>query len=258
MKTLPALKPKSSIKYGDIVQLGDHFLAYGDCRDVGLVGRLLKGQSVKLLLSDPPFGIACVESKKAFNGGTKHKAIANDQLQTNDQYRQFTKEYLDVIKPYLIPKNAAYLFNADRMLRPMLEGLEEADFHFAQLLIWVKSQPVINRMDFLVQHELVIYGWYGKHEFLKSKDKSVLFFPKPAKSPLHPTMKPISLLRSLILNSTRMNDVIFDGFLGSGSTLIAAEQTRRRCFGCEIDLQYCQIIIDRFEKLTGVKPKLIS
>ena len=110
-------------------------------------------------------------------------------------------------------------------------------------------------MDYLPQHELIAYGWFGTHSFERSKDKSVLMYPKPSKSLLHPTMKPIPLLRGLILNSTKLNGIVYDPFGGSGSTLIACEQTKRTCFMVELDPEYCQTIIDQFEKLTGIKAK---
>jgi len=110
-------------------------------------------------------------------------------------------------------------------------------------------------MDYLPQHEFIAYGWFGTHEFHKSKDKSILFYPKPNKSKLHPTMKPVGLLRRLILNSTKVGDAVYDPFGGSGSTLIACEQTKRRCLTIEVDPKYCQTIIDRFNKLTGKEVK---
>jgi DNA modification methylase len=139
------------------------------------------------------------------------------------------------------------------MIFALKNSLDELGCKLAQLLIWVKSQPVVGRLDYLPQHELIAYGWHGTHKFNRSKDKSVLFFPKPSKSVLHPTMKPIGLLRKIILNSSKINGVVFDPFLGSGSTLIACEQTKRRCFGIELDPHYCQVIIDRYTKLTGVE-----
>ena len=254
MKTLLAKKPKNLISTGDIFILGNHRLACGDCRDPGLVSRLIQNDQIKLILTDMPYGVAVVESKETFRNQIRsHQPIANDHLQSNEAYYQFTKNFLEVIKPYLVKKNAAYLFNADKMLRPFLDGIEKAGYHFAQLLIWIKSQAVIGRLDYLPQHELIAYCWSGRHEFISSKDKSVLFCPKPAKSTLHATMKPVSLLRRLILNSTRIGDTVYDCFGGSGSTLIAAEQTKRHCLMVEIEPHYCQIIIDRFEKITGIK-----
>ena len=139
------------------------------------------------------------------------------------------------------------------MIFSLREAMISSDFKFSELLVWIKTHAVIGRLDYLPMHELIAYGWHGTHEFLKSKDKSVLIYPKPNKSRLHPTMKPVGLIRNLILNSSRIGDVIWDGFLGSGTTLIACEQTKRICYGIELDPEYCEVIINRFEKLTGVK-----
>jgi DNA modification methylase len=139
------------------------------------------------------------------------------------------------------------------MIFALKNSLDELKIKLAQLLIWIKNHAVVGRLDYLPQHELIAYGWYGRHKFVRSKDKSVLFYPKPSKSKLHPTMKPIRLLRKLILNSSKINDLVYDPFLGSGSTMIACEQTKRRCFGIELSPEYCQVIINRFEKLTGIK-----
>lgn len=115
------------------------------------------------------------------------------------------------------------------MLFTLKEAMGICVFKLAQLLIWVKNNQVVGRKDYLAKHELILYGWHGVHKFLKSKDKSVIFYPKPNSSPLHPTTKPIGLLRRLILNSTQIGDVVYDPFGGSGSTLIACEQTKRIC-----------------------------
>jgi DNA modification methylase len=116
----------------------------------------------------------------------------------------------------------------------------------------VKTQAIVGRLDYLPQHELIAYGWLGVHEFHKSKDKSVIVYPKPSKSILHPTMKPVGLLRQLILNSSKIGDTVYEPFAGSGSTLIACEQTRRKCVAVEMDPHYCEVIIRRFEKLAGI------
>ena len=104
-------------------------------------------------------------------------------------------------------------------------------------------------LDYNPQHELILYGWFGKHQFHKRKDKSVLCYPKPNRSSLHPTMKPIPLLRHLILNSTGIGSIVWDGFGGSGSTLIACEQTKRVCVMIEISPEYCRTIVTRFQRI---------
>ena len=237
-----------SIKLGDTFTLGDHLLICGDATDQALIERHLNGQKIDLILTDPPYGVSYVESKDSLVG-TKHAAIANDQITSEEQYAEFTRSWLTPAIPYLSDHNACYIFNSDKMLFALRDGMKQSGFKFTQLLIWIKQQQVLGRMDYLIQHELIAYGWHGRHQFHKAKDKSVLFYPRPQKSPLHPTMKPVGLLRRLILNSSGISDLVYDPFGGSGSTLIACEQTRRRCVMIELDPHYCQVIIDRYHSL---------
>jgi len=246
------------IQKNDIFELGSHFLACGDALDSKIVTKLINNRKISLIVTDMPYGVGYVENKSGFNQISKSKVIANDHAQTDEQYRKFTNGWLELVKPFLTEKNSYYLFNSDKMLFAMREGLVEAGFKLAQLLIWIKNHAVMGRLNYLPQHELIAYGWYGTHTFQKSQDKSVLFYPKPNKSPLHPTMKPVGLLRNLILNSSKIGDYVFDPFGGSGSTLIACEQTKRRCLMVEIDPEYCQVIIDRFEKVTCQKAERIK
>lgn len=241
------------VEYGNLFSLGNHRLVMGDAKDPNIVKRLLDDERIQLVLTDPPYGVGYVENKSGISQIKKQKAILNDHKQSEEEYRQFTREWIEVIKPYLARKNSFYIFNSDRMLFALREGMKDAGVKFAQLLIWVKSNAVVGRLNYLPQHELIAYGWYGTHEFMKSKDKSLLFYPKPYKSILHPTMKPVGLLRHLILNSTKIGDIVYDCFGGSGSTLIACEQTKRKCLLVEIDKDYCQTIIERFEKVSGIK-----
>jgi DNA modification methylase len=245
------------MKTGDIYQLGQHRLACGDSSDDKLVKRLVGKDKIDLIVCDPPYGVNYTESKQGLTNLASKKAIANDDIEDAGDYEQFTKKWLEAVKPYLARKNSLYVFNSDKMLLPTVKALEASGGKFTQLLVWAKTQAIIGRMDYLPQHELIIYGWYGTHSFAKSKDKSVLIYPKPSTSKLHPTMKPIGLLRRLILNSSAVGDVIFDGFGGSGSTLIASEQTKRKCLMVELDPDYCQIIIERWQKLTGQKAKVL-
>ncbi len=257
MKSSPIKKPKKSPKPGTIWQLGQHRLAYGDCSDQVLIKKLVGKEKINLMCCDPPYGVAVVESKRNFKTLLKDKTVFNDHLQTDAEYRMFTKEWLEVVKPYLAVKNSLYVFNADKMIWTLREGLLETGFKVAQLLVWIKSQSVVGRMDYAPQHELILYGWYEKHNFRRSKDKSVLFCPRPHKSRYHPTTKPLSLIRRLILNSTEMNHTVFDGFLGSGTCLLVCEQIKRKCLAVEMDLEYCLTAIKRWEQLTGLKAKQI-
>jgi DNA modification methylase len=252
MKNSLEKKRSESVKQGTLWMLGDHRLAYGDARDKELVKWLVGGLKIHAIVSDPPYGIAAVESKRSLKPLAKDKAILNDHEQSNDEYRAFTRDWLAAIAPHLSSKNSAYVFNSDKMIWPLRDGLIEAGFRVAQLLVWVKSQAVVGRLDYAPQHELILYGWRGTHRFRHSKDRSALFYPRPSKSPYHPTTKPTALIRRLILNSTEVGDAVYDGFLGSGTTLLAAEQTKRRCYAVEADLEYCLTAIKRWEHLTGL------
>lgn len=247
------------IKYGDKFKIGNHYLINGDCRDEKIIKKLFGEKEVKLLILDPPYGIQANQARESFiQTKNQHKNIINDQFQSDEEYRKFTKDYLEAIKTYLAAKNSCYIFNSDKMIFALREGILDAGFKFSELLVWVKTHAVIGRMDYLPQHELIAYCWYGTHEFLKSKDKSVLVHPKPNRSKLHPTMKPVGLLRNLILNSSRVNDIVYDGFLGVGSTMLAAEQTKRICCGIELDSGYCLATLNRMEKVFKIKAKKVE
>jgi DNA modification methylase len=247
------------VKTGNIFQLGEHKLTCGDINDKNLLKALIGEDRIISTIIDPPYGVAYVESKSGFKQKLAcEKIIANDHEQTDKEYEDFSFNWLENIKPYLAKKNSIYIFNSDRMVFALRQAMIRAKYKFAQLLIWVKSHAVVGRLDYLPQHELIAYGWFGTHEFKRSKDKSVLFYPKPNKSKLHSTMKPIGLLRNLILNSTKIGDVVFDGFGGSGSTLIACEHTKRKCLIIELDGSHCSTIIARWEKLTGLKAKKLN
>lgn len=253
MKNSPTTKQKNSIKYGDIFRIGEHLLACGDARDKELVDRLIGKQKIKLLLVDSPYGVKAVEGKRGFAALKVNKKILNDDITSESEYATFTKDWLVPLVPHLASKNSAYLFGSDTMALAIRQGMQESGLRFGQMLIWIKNHLVIGRKDFLPMHEIVMFGWRGTHEFKRSKDRSVIYCPKPNRSPLHPTQKPISLLRRFILNSSSVHDIVWDSFAGSGSTGIAAEQTKRRSILIELDAEYCQTIIDRFYRVFGIK-----
>jgi site-specific DNA-methyltransferase (adenine-specific) len=212
-----------------------------------------------MILTDPPYGVAYVENKKDFNklGMKDTRAIIGDQLQGDGEYTMFTKTWLDAITPYMDSYNSAYIFNSDAMYPALREGMEQSGLYYSQGLIWIKNSVVVGRKDYLPQHELIAYGWYGRHKFERAKAKSIILYPKPSRSKLHPTMKPVGLLRRLIPNSTKLGEWVYDAFGGSGSTLIACEHMQRRCLMVEMDPQYVETILARWEKLTGQKAKKV-
>lgn len=247
MKNSPDTKQPLSIKRGDVFKLGDHILICDDAQRVNLDTVLPK--PIDLILTDPPYGIDYVESKRGFGDVQVDKDIANDQPVSDETYLVFTQAWLARAIPRLESRNTIYVFNSDKMVFALREAMVQLGMKVSLLIIWVKDRAVIGRLDYLPQHELILYGWHGRHDFKHSKDKTVIFSSRPASSKLHPTMKPVRLLRKLILNSTDVGDLVYDPFGGSGSTLIACEQTKRKCVMVEIDPAYCETIIRRWEKL---------
>lgn len=245
-------KSSSSIKQGDVFKIGEHIVACGDSRDKEFVQKVVARRKVKAVICDPPFGIAVVESARGFKKLAKSTPIIGDHLQSDTEYATFTKGWLEAIVPHLDRKNTFHIFGADRMIFALREGMLQAGLKFGQLLVWVKTHAIVGRMDYAPQHELIAYGWYGVHEFLKAKDKSIIVHPKPNKSPRHPTTKPVGLIRRLVLNTTRVGDVVFDGFIGSGTALHACEQSKRLCIGIEISPEYVASIIQDCERLYGL------
>lgn len=248
----------NKIKCGDIFRVGNHVVACGDARDQEFVNRVIGKAKIKAVIVDPPYGVKIVESKEGFSKIKKAKKVWNDDITSESEYVQFTKDWITPIIPHLATKNAFYIFNSDFMIFALREGMQRAGVKFSQLLVWLKNNAVIGRKDYLPQFELIAYGWYGTHEFRKAKDKSILWFPKPSKSPFHPTTKPVGLIRRLILNSTEIGDTVYDCCAGSGTVAIAAEQVKRSSIVIERDEEYCQTILTRMEQLFGLKSQHIK
>lgn len=245
---------KKTIQPGEIWKLGDHILACSSSTDEKEVAKLMKhAGKVRMILTDPPYGVAYVEGKKDFAklGKENVKVIMNDHLQTEEEYALFTQGWLDAVKPFLDTYNACYIFNSDLMFRALRNGIDNAGFYYSQMIIWVKNSVVVGRKDYLPMHEVAAYCWHGRHKMNRPKSKSVIFHPKPSSSKLHPTMKPVGLLRKIIPNNTRQGEWVYDPFGGSGSTLIACEHLGRKCAMVELDPGYCSTIIERWETLTG-------
>lgn len=248
------------INTGDIFKIGEHTIACGDCTDKEFVRKVIGDTKIRAILCDPPYGVAYVEGKTGIGelGVKSEKKIENDHLQSDEEYTAFTKKWMEAVRPYLDAYNAYYIFNSDLMYPALRTGIKDAGFYYSQMLVWLKNTVVLGRKDYLPMFELVAYGWFGKHKMERSKSKSVIFHPKPSSSKLHPTQKPVGLLRKILPNSTKINEYVYDPFLGSGSTAIACEHLGRRCIGIEIDPEYVATSIARLEKLTGLKAQKIT
>ncbi len=232
------------IETGDVITLGNHFLIYGDATDKNLIESVIGQTKIDAIITDPPYGVAAVEASK--NLSARHKKIKNDHHQSDAEYVAFTKNWLSVAIPHLQEKNSVYIFNADPKVFALRRAIGEIGFTFRQLLVWVKTSCTLNRLDYLSQHELILYASFGKRKPMSSKDKSVIVCPKTQNNTIHPTMKPLRLMRRLIQNSTSIGDVIYEPFCGSGSLMISAEQMKRRSICVEQDPEYCEAIIKRF------------
>jgi DNA modification methylase len=251
------------MKTGDIYQLGEHRLAIGDSTDKELVDRLFDGNKARLICTDPPYGVdyATKDAQEFRKIKSDWDEINADGLQTDAEYADFTRDWMKPVIEHLESYNAFYIFNADSMFCALRKGIADTGFYYSQMIIWIKNSVVIGRKDYLPQHEVIAYGWYKRHRMERSKSKSVLFHAKPAKNKLHPTQKPVGLIRKLIENSTKLNEIVYDPFLGSGSTLIASDHLKRKCYGVEMSHDYAKTIIARWEKLhrkEGLKAKKIS
>lgn len=258
MKKSAAKKPKNLISYGDAFRVGSHIVACGDARDADFVRRVIGKTKIKSVIVDPPYAVNLVQAKQGFSKLKVPKNILNDGYMSESAYTQFSKDWILPILSHLERKNSFYVFNCDLMVFALREGMERAGIHFSQMLLWIKNHAVIGRKDYLPQFEVIAHGWHGRHEFRKSKDRSILWYPKPNRSPLHPTMKPVPLIRHLILNATNIGDVIYDCFAGSGTVAVAAEQVKRSSICIEMDPDYCQAILDRMEKNFALKAERIK
>lgn len=254
------------IKEGDLIELGEHRLVCGDSsKDEHLRILFAGNEKADMICADAPYGVGYVQGKKDLMKAThgkegnlsKFKPIANDGV--IQDYYAFSIGWLEPVKPYLAKTNTFYLFNGDAKMREFLNALADCGYHFSQLLIWNKNQSVMGRKDYQPMHELIFYGWVGKHRYYGTKDKSILNCPKPKRNILHPTMKPPQLLRKLIYHATEKGMIVYDAFGGSGSTLIACEQLGRKCRTIEIDAEYCEVIVQRYVKYCtdeGVKAEI--
>lgn len=236
-------------KRGDVWILGKNRLMCGDSTQKEDVMHLMNSQEADMLLTDPPYNVD-------YEGKTSEALkIENDNMSETEFYNFLLdsfKNMFDSIKY----GGSAYVFHADTEGLNFRNAFKSCGFKLAQCLVWVKNTFVMGRQDYQWRHEPILYGWKpgAGHYFVDNRKQStVLEFDKPSRNAEHPTMKPVDLLVYLIKNSSKENDLILDLFGGSGSTLIAAEQTQRRCYTMELDPKYCDVIIKRWENLTGEK-----
>ena len=265
---------ETDIVLGDLFEIGEHKLLCGSSTETDTWSRLFEDKLCDMVMTDPPYNVN-------YEGGTGLK-IMNDQM-TNDTFYQFLYDFYTALGTYTKPGGAWYVWHADSEGANFRQAYKDSGLLLKQCLIWVKNALVMGRQDYHWKHEPCLYGWKegAAHYFTDDRTKttviedvvdlkklskkqlldlikevtsdkqktSIIHCDKPSKNDVHPTMKPIKLLAPLIENSSKIGELVADGFLGSGSTMVASHQLKRKCYGMELDPKYCQVIIDRMRKL---------
>lgn len=231
-------------KTGDMWTLGKHRIICGDATKLETYKTLLENTKVNLVVTDPPYNVN-------YEGAAGK--IKNDNME-NDKFYQFLFNSFVNMEQAMTDDASIYVFHADTEGLNFRKAFQDAGFYLSGCCIWKKPSLVLGRSPYQWQHEPCLYGWKkkGKHKWYAGrKETSVWEFEKSKKNADHPTMKPIALLAYPIKNSSMTNSLVLDPFAGSGSTLIACEQTGRICYAIELDEKYCDVIVKRYIEQVG-------
>ena len=229
---------------GDVWFLGRHRLICGDSTKPETYQTLMNGVKANLVVTDPPYNVNYE--------GTAGK-IKNDNM-ANEKFYEFLLSAYKCMFDAMADDASIYVFHADTEGLNFRKAFSDAGFYLSGCCIWKKQSLVLGRSPYQWQHEPVLYGWKknGKHQWYTGRKETTIWeFDKPKKNGDHPTMKPVALLAYPIMNSTMTNGVVLDPFGGSGSTLIACEQTDRVCFTVELDEKFCDVIVNRYIEQAG-------
>ena len=273
-------------KYGDIYQLGEHRLMCGDSTSEEDINKLVDGEIMDLCVTDPPYNVNYGSINETGYGKERDNGnkILNDNMD-DESFYYFLNAFYTQMMNVLKPGGAFYIFHADTEGYNFRKALMDAGGQVKQCLIWVKNALVLGRQDYQWKHEPCLYGWKegAGHYFVNDRTQTTVFEDKadidklskeelkkmieemladklpttiihedkPQKNDIHPTMKPIKLISRLVRNSSRPGENVIDFFGGSGSTLISCEHLGRKCYTIELDPRYVDVIIDRWETLTG-------
>lgn len=253
------LKPR--VKPGEIWQLGEHKLMCGDSTDSASVALLMDGQKADMVFTDPPYGVSIGDKNKALNSvqkaGSCTENIANDNISVDDLYPILVKAMTNCREN--CKDCACYYVTSPQggELALMMMMMKDAGLPVRHMLIWEKNSATfsLGRLDYDYQHEPIFYTWTKSHKNYRNGEfrTTIWKYNKPRKCDLHPTMKPVELVANCIMDASIEGDIVLDMFGGSGSTLIACEQLNRKCYMMELTEHYCDVIINRWETLTGRK-----
>jgi DNA modification methylase len=245
---LPA-EPDS--KPGEVYELGPHRLICGDATCVTDIEKLLRGETVDLLWTDPPYNVGYEEkTKRAINQRKRPLPITNDALNDTD-FLEFLTEAFSTASTAMRAGAGFYIAHADTQGLAFRMAVRKVGWKLSQCLIWVKDRFVLSRTDYHWKHEPILYGWKegAAHHAVEDRTQDTIWeFARPGRSDEHPTMKPIALVERAIRNSTRPGGVVLDLFGGSGTTLLAAARAGRVARLVEIDPRYCDVIRRRWER----------
>ena len=238
------LKKPTFSKAGDLWMLGEHRLFCGDSTKPDTFDLLMNGKKANLVVTDPPYNV----DYKGSAGKIKNDSMAEDQ------FEQFLLAAYQQMEAAMADDASIYVFHSDSHGLAFRKAFEEAGFYLSGCCIWKKQSLVLGRSPYQWQHEPVLFGWKkkGKHQWYTGRKESTIWeFDKPKKNKDHPTMKPIALVSYPIMNSTMTGCLVLDPFGGSGSTLIACEQTGRVCYTVELDEKFCDVIVRRYIEQVG-------
>ena len=265
---IPDPPPEAITKTGDLWILGNHRLLCGDATKVEDVARLMDGEKASMVFTDPPYAVNYGADQDTLNAksggkfGPKVRPIVNDDLTPNECATELWLPAFTVMYDVAWDDCSLYMTmcqGGDQMMMMMM--MRDAGWQVKHELIWVKNAPVFSmgRLNYDYKHEPILFGWKKKHKFYGKGEflNSIWEVDKTYKADLHPTMKPVRLIKNALLNSSLSGDICIDFFLGSGSTMIACEETGRICYGMEIAPIYCDVSVRRWEELTGKKAELI-
>jgi len=240
---------KVDVVLGDLIEIGEHRLLCGDSTDSDQVAKLMNGEKADMVFTDPPYGVS-------YEGGhneKKRKGINNDTLQGKDLSNLF-KDSINTSCLFTKDYSPYYIWYASGKSTETFIGLNETDIEVRAIICWYKVKSGLGAFmsQYIPNYEPCIYGhkkgksikWYGQTD-----EKTVWELPNDNKNKLHPTQKPIPLAERAIKNSSKIKNIIYDCFIGGGTTMVAAHQLKRKCYGMELDPKYCQVIIDRMMKL---------
>jgi DNA modification methylase len=243
---------QTDIVLGDLFEIGEHRLLCGDSTDSSAVEKLMNGEKADMVFTDPPWNVNYGAVKAGNPMGYKPRTIMNDSMSTSD-FKDFMGSSFAMMAMHSKKGCPTYVVMSAQEWGNLMLALHDNNYHWSSTIIWNKSHLVMSRKDYHTKYEPIWYGWLDGAPRLcqveNRKQSDVWDVDRPTKSELHPTTKPIALIDIALKNSSKIGNLIFELFTGSGSTMVASHQLKRKCYGMELDPKYCQVIVDRMRKL---------